>query len=157
MHFVSTHYDEAKNIIHDEAKDLYMTLQWYHNEHHGVSIVYSTICSGADQRKHHSSMSLAFARGIYRWPVNSPHIGPVIQKMFPFDDVIMFTGNQEHLPCCWDVVIMTTHGAAGDNDKATNLWKWRWPQTSNFGQLSPRGRMGFFCELVRCYILPLLT
>ena len=28
-------------------------------------------------------------RGISRWPVNSPHKGPVTRKMFPFDDVIM--------------------------------------------------------------------
>ena len=27
--------------------------------------------------------------GIHRWPVNSPHRGPVTRKMFPFDDVIM--------------------------------------------------------------------
>ena len=27
--------------------------------------------------------------GIHRWPVDSPHKGPVTQKMFPFDDVIM--------------------------------------------------------------------
>ena len=27
-------------------------------------------------------------RGIHRWPVNSPHKGPVTQKMIPFDDVI---------------------------------------------------------------------
>ena len=25
-----------------------------------------------------------------RWPVNSPHKGPVMWKMFPFDDVIMY-------------------------------------------------------------------
>ena len=55
-----------------------------------VSIVYSTICSGADQRKHQSSMSLAFVRGIHRWPVNSPHKWPVTREMFPFDDVIMY-------------------------------------------------------------------
>ena len=30
----------------------------------GVSIVYSIVCSGADQRKHPSSMSLAFVRGM---------------------------------------------------------------------------------------------
>ena len=54
-----------------------------------VSIVYSTVCSGADQRKHQSSASLAFVRGIHRWPVNSPHKGPVKRKMFPLDDVIM--------------------------------------------------------------------
>ena len=54
-----------------------------------VSIVYSTVCLGPDQRKHQGSASLAFVRGIQRWPVNSPHKGPVTQKMFPFDDVIM--------------------------------------------------------------------
>ena len=37
----------------------------------GVSIVYSTVCSGADQRKHQISASLAFVRGIHRWRVNS--------------------------------------------------------------------------------------
>ena len=54
-----------------------------------VSKVRSTVCAGADQRKHQSFASLAFVRGIHRWPVNSPHKGPVTQKMFPFDDVIM--------------------------------------------------------------------
>ena len=57
----------------------------------GISIVYSTVCSGADQRKHPSSATLAFVRGIHRWPVNSPIKGPVAPKMFPFDDVIMIT------------------------------------------------------------------
>ena len=28
-------------------------------------------------------------REIHRWPVDSPHKGPVTRKMFPFDDVIM--------------------------------------------------------------------
>ena len=55
----------------------------------GVTIVYSTVCSGADQRKHQSSSSLAFVRGIHRWPVNSPHKGPKMRKLFPLDDVIM--------------------------------------------------------------------
>ena len=54
-----------------------------------LTIVYSTVYSGADQRKQQSSVSLAFARGIHRWPVNSPHKGPVTRKMFPFDDIIM--------------------------------------------------------------------
>ena len=54
-----------------------------------LTIVYSTVYSGADQRKHQSSASLAFVRGIHRGPVNSPHKGPVTRKMFPFDDVIM--------------------------------------------------------------------
>ena len=54
-----------------------------------LMIVYSTICSGADQRKHQSSASLAFVRWIHRSLVNSPHNGPVTQKIFPFDDIIM--------------------------------------------------------------------
>ena len=54
-----------------------------------LTIVYSTVYSDADQRKHHSSASLAFVWGIHRGPVNSPHKWPVTRKMFPFDDVIM--------------------------------------------------------------------
>ena len=54
-----------------------------------LTIVYSAVYSAADQRKHQSSASLAFVRGIHRGPVNSPHKGPVTRKMFPFDDVIM--------------------------------------------------------------------
>ena len=81
-----------------------------------LTIVYSTVYSGPVERKHQSSASLAFVRGIHRWPVNSPHKcqwrgalafsliwawtkpppppppphkGPVTRKMFPFDDVIM--------------------------------------------------------------------
>ena len=38
-----------------------------------LTIVYSTVYSGADQRKHQSSASLASVRIIHRWPVNSPH------------------------------------------------------------------------------------
>ena len=54
-----------------------------------LTIVYSTVFSGTDQRKHQSSASLAFLRGIHRWLVNSPHKWPVTRKMVPFDDVIM--------------------------------------------------------------------
>ena len=54
-----------------------------------LTIVYSTVYLGADQRKHQISASLAFVRGIHRGPVNSPHKGPVTRKMFSFDDVNM--------------------------------------------------------------------
>ena len=54
-----------------------------------LTVVYSTVYLGADQRKQQSSASLAFVRGIYRGPVNAPHKWPVTRKMFPFDDVIM--------------------------------------------------------------------
>ena len=54
-----------------------------------LTIVFSTVYWGADQRKNQSSASLPFVRGIHRWPVNFPHKGPITRKMFPFDDVIM--------------------------------------------------------------------
>ena len=55
----------------------------------GVSIVCWTVGSCTDQSKHQSSASLAFVRGIHRWPVSSPHKRTVRQKTFPFYDVIM--------------------------------------------------------------------
>ena len=66
-----------------------------------LTIVYSTVYSDADQRKHQSSASVAFVRGVHRGPVNSPHKWPVTRKMFPFDDVI--TSPYEsicYLGCC---------------------------------------------------------
>ena len=47
-----------------------------------VTIVYSTVYSGWDQRKHQSSASLAFVRGIHRWPVNSRTKGQERGKCF---------------------------------------------------------------------------
>ena len=44
-----------------------------------------------------STISLAFVRGIHRWPVNSPHKGPITRKMFPFSDVTIIT-HQEPVP-----------------------------------------------------------
>ena len=76
------------------------SLQWRHNEGEGVSnhqsndFFYSTVYSGADQRKYQSPASLAFVRRIHRYPVNSPHIGPVTRQMFPFDDVTMWNSAQ---------------------------------------------------------------
>ena len=58
-----------------------------------LTIIHSTVYSGTDERKHQSSASLVFVRGIHRGPVNSLHKWPVTRKMFPFDDVIMF---------CWE-------------------------------------------------------
>ena len=54
-----------------------------------LTIVYSTVYSGVDQRKHQSSVALAYVRGIHRWPVNSPHKRPVTRKMLSLDDVFM--------------------------------------------------------------------
>ena len=64
-----------------------------------LTIVYSIVYSDADQRKHQSSASLVFVRGIPWWPVYSSHKWPVTRKMTPFDDVIMVSRlipNQYH-------------------------------------------------------------
>ena len=63
-------------------------LRWRHNnamasQITSLTIVYPTVYSGADQRKHQSSASLAFVQG------ESPHKGSVTWKMFPLDDVIL--------------------------------------------------------------------
>ena len=68
-------------------------LQWCYNGPDGVANHQPYNCLpcywGADQRKHQSSASLAYVRGIHRWSVDSPHKGPVTRKSFTFDDVIM--------------------------------------------------------------------
>ena len=71
------------------------TLQWRHNERDGVS----------NHRRLEGLLNRLFMRGSkkaskirvtgfyegnsIRWPVISPHKGPVSRKMFPFDDDIM--------------------------------------------------------------------
>ena len=70
------------------------SLKRRHDERDGISNLrrlgfYSSVCWGADQRKHQSSASSAFVREIHRWPLDSPHKRPVSRKMFPFDDVIL--------------------------------------------------------------------
>ena len=59
------------------------------------TIVYAIVYSGAD-KKNQSSASLAFVRGIHRWPVNSLHKGPVTRKIFPFDDNIIMSWWYNH-------------------------------------------------------------
>ena len=54
-----------------------------------LTIDYSIVYSSADHRKHQSSASLAFVRGIHRRPMNSPHKWPVTPKKVPFEGVIM--------------------------------------------------------------------
>ena len=54
-----------------------------------LTIVNSTVYSGADLSKHQSSASLDFVQGIRRGPKNSPYKWPVTRKLFPIDDVIM--------------------------------------------------------------------
>ena len=62
-----------------------------------LTIVYSNVYSGTDQRKHQKSTQLAFVWGIHRWPVNSLHKRPVTWKMFLFDGVIVMYTNRMSL------------------------------------------------------------
>ena len=56
-----------------------------------LTIVYSIVYSGADQRKHQSSASLAFCGEFTgdRWIPRKKW--PVTRKMFPYDDVIILS------------------------------------------------------------------
>ena len=57
----------------------------------GVSIVYSTVCSGPEKTLKLRVTGLC--EGNSTVTGESPHEGPVRRKMFPFDDVIMCTAN----------------------------------------------------------------
>ena len=76
------------NLILRQWHDI--SLRWRYNGRDGVSNHEPHDCLlnrlfGHRSKKHQSSASLAFVRGIHRWP----HKWPVTRKMFPFDDVIM--------------------------------------------------------------------
>ena len=77
----------APLLIHITLIDIIMSVMA--SQITGIYIVCSTVGSGADQRKHQSSTSLAIVQGIHRWLVNSLHKRLVTWKIFPFDDVIM--------------------------------------------------------------------
>ena len=91
-----------------------------------LAIVYSSVYRGADQRKHQSSASLAFMSGIHRWPVISPHKGPVTRKMFPFDDVIMIEFESSQKICLNNIPVVFFR-LQSKVDKSTHnicfLWK----------------------------------
>ena len=74
-----------------------------------LTIVYSTVYFDTDQWKHQSSASLAFVNGIHRWPVNSPHKGPVMTSSWVLPQVI----------CCRFPTMDTT--SANCNHQKTNL------------------------------------
>ena len=84
-----------------------------------LKIVYSTVYPGADQRKHRRSASLAFVTGIHRWPVNSPHKGPVTRKMFPFDYVILVSSQHCKAAVSWPLP-RRSHPGISSCDGATS-------------------------------------
>ena len=77
-------YHDNHNIPSIHFNDIIMSVMV--SQITGLTIVNSTVYSGANQRKHQSSASLAFAWGNHRWPV----------EMFPFDDVIISKARLDH-------------------------------------------------------------
>ena len=90
-----------------------------------LAIVYSTVYSGVDQRKHQSSASLAFVRGIHRSPVNSPHNGPVTRKMIGLRLWRICQGYDRQLP----VTDMSHHFI---KDYKTNVPFWCYSGSTRF-------------------------
>ena len=64
-----------------------LPLQWRHNEHHGVTnhqphyCLLSRLCGGRSKKTSKLRVP-GLCEGIHRWPVNSPHTGPVTRKCF---------------------------------------------------------------------------
>ena len=85
------HWHGTETSLHS---GFYTTLQWRHNEGDGASNHQCFHCLLKCLFRHRSKekpklCGTALCGGIHRWPVNSPHKGPVTRKRFPFDDVIM--------------------------------------------------------------------
>ena len=100
-------------------------LQWRHNEHECVSNHKRFECLlkrlfRPRSKKHRSSASVAFAWGIHRRPVNSPHKRSVTRKMFPFDDVIIYRYE-------WGYIIASNpwniHSLSNCASKALQTWQ----------------------------------
>ena len=69
-----------------------------------VSLVCATVYSGANQRKHRSSASLAIVRESGGFPSQRP----VTRKMFPFDDVIVGILSEADVRCSiWNATLVT--------------------------------------------------
>ena len=63
-----------------------------------------------NKEKNQTSASLAFLRGIHRWPVDSPHKGPVTQKFFH----LMTSSWEMQLSCYTQPTAVIVH-IIGDN------------------------------------------
>ena len=75
-----------------------------------LTIFYSMVYSGTDQRKRQSPASLAFVRGIHQGLVNSTDKWPVIQNLIPFSNFVHY----ECSICPWN-------GPNGNHNWST-LW-----------------------------------
>ena len=94
-------------------------------------IVYSTVYSGSDQRRHQSPASLAFVREIHRWPVNSRHKWLVTRKMknvfiwwYYYDNEIVFGTNILEKSSETHVWYMSKHRPGSDINRLISRQFW---------------------------------
>ena len=137
-----------------------------------LTVVYSTVYSDADQRKHQSSASLAFVRGFHRYRWIPRTTGPVTRKMFPFDDVIMhweciaMVSSHKYLcyPCCV-VPSMTSLAVCFSYMHEWKLAVWSMNSNEQRGALLPnwahcigdsQSNIGVYCcinSIIGCWML----
>ena len=113
----------------------------------GVPIVYSAFCSGADQRKYQCSASLAFVRGIHRWPVNSPHKEPVMRNIFPFDDVIMTLSEKYGLSSITGQLFLPITVTSHKRHSVLNPWKHDCSSNSLFRRRTNKNQRYAFLDI----------
>ena len=87
-----------------------IALQWRHNKRDSVSNHRHLDCLLSRLFRHRSKKSsklhvTGLCERNHRWPMDSPHIGPVTRNTFPFDDVIMvqnvnLKGSPKNRPIC---------------------------------------------------------
>ena len=107
-----------------------------------VSTVNSTVCSGRDQRKHQSSTPVALVRGIHRWPMDSPHWGPIMRKVFPFNDIIM---SLHH----YAVLLQSA-----EHPQLELHFQWKQQPTSHFNSPPPLDKMAAsLADIFKCIFL----
>ena len=90
------------------------TLRWRHNERDSVSShqPHDCLLNGLFRRRSKKTSKLrvtGLCVGNSPGPVNSPHKGPVMRKMFPFDDVIMNNHVLIMLCVCWEALGQLCH------------------------------------------------
>ena len=84
-HYISSYFT---SVLYQYRMSCPISIEVYHYIDVIMSVAsqITSVCSCADQRRHWSSASLAFVRGIYRSFSSQRHKR---QKMFPIDDVII--------------------------------------------------------------------
>ena len=125
------------------------TLQWCHNDHDGVSNHQPHGCLlnrlfRSRSKKTSKLRVTGLCVGNSPGPVNSPYKGPITQKMFPFDDVIM-----NHQVCCMSWVHLSVF------HRGKSLWNGHRIVSSGdlsyrFNQIKSLNMFSIYLQLWRC-------